>query len=178
MSNRRRGVTFLELIMATTLMTALVATVTVVLRTGHVAWEAQQGDAAKIMAANATLRHIVRRVRQAQAVTAISPPNKKEGNLSLLMPSGETLAWTLDKQAEEAFFGVDSQGPVHVLIVAASGRLDWWPCCYAPRGAPIASPALPAVVVENPWVRGVPSQQRQPPWPFSVPVYATVCVLA
>ncbi len=107
MANRRRGMTLLELIMATTLMTTMVATVTVVLRTGHVAWQAHQGDAAKIMAANATARHIVRRVRQAEAVTAISNANKKNGNLSLLMPSGETFAWTLDKPAEQAFFGID-----------------------------------------------------------------------
>jgi hypothetical protein len=100
--------TLLELIMATTLITAVVSTVGVVIRTGHVAWKARQDDSAKIMAANATVRHIVRRVRQAEAVTAISPPNKKEGHLSLLMPSGETYVWELDKQAEEAFFGVDS----------------------------------------------------------------------
>lgn len=108
MGNRRRAVTLLELMIATTLMTAMVGTVGVVLRTGHMAWEAQQGDAAKIMAANATLRHIVRRVRQAQEVTAISNSSEKAGNLSLLMPSGETLAWTLDTPAEEALFGVDS----------------------------------------------------------------------
>ncbi|NQT39293.1 MAG: hypothetical protein HQ581_17475 [Planctomycetes bacterium] len=98
----------LELIMATSLMTAMVVAVGVVLRTGHVTWQAQQADTAKIMAANATVRHIARRVRQAQAVTAISNPNAKEGSLSLLMPSGETLVWTLDKQAEETLFGVDS----------------------------------------------------------------------
>ncbi len=108
MGRSRRAVTLLELIMATTLMTTMVTAVAIVLRTGHEAWNAQQGDTAKILSAHATVRHIVRRVRQAQAVTKISNSGQKEGKLSVLMPSGETLAWELDKQPEKAFFGVDS----------------------------------------------------------------------
>ena len=102
--------TLLELIMATTLMTAMVATVSVVLRTGHVTWVAQQGDAAQIRAANATLRHIVRRVRQAQAVTLIS---SDAGKLQLLMPSGETMAWHFKEP--EVVFDVDNNNPNDLL---------------------------------------------------------------
>lgn len=108
MGNRRRGMTLLELIMATTLMTTMVATVAVVLRTGHAAWQAQQGEAAQIMAAHATVRHIVRRVRQAEAVDNISKATRIDGELKLLMPSGEKLVWKLDKGTEEARFGINS----------------------------------------------------------------------
>ncbi len=106
MGNRRRAMTLLELIMATTLMTTMVATVTVVLRTGHVAWKAQQGDAAEMMAANATLRHIVRRVRQAQAVTSITSSADITGKLSLLMPSGETMSWEHNAGKKEVSFKI------------------------------------------------------------------------
>ena len=115
MGKRRRGMTLLELIVATTLMAAMVATVTVVLRTGHVAWEAQQGDAAQIMAANATVRHIVRRVRQAQAVTSITPPGSVPGKLSVLMPSGEEMVWDHDVGKTEVAFGIDTNNPKDLL---------------------------------------------------------------
>jgi len=111
--NHRRAMTLLELIVATTLMTVMVATVAVVLRTGHVAWKAQQGDAVKIMAANATVRHIVRRVRQARAVTSITPAGSVTGKLSLLMPSGETMTWDHNVGQKEVSFKIS--GPNNVL---------------------------------------------------------------
>lgn len=113
MAKRRSGITLLELILATTLMTAIVVTVAVVLRTGHMAWEAHQGDMAQVRAANATVRHIVRRVRQAQAVTAISDPSDSSGNLAVQMPSGETLVWGHNSSTQEVAFGVGSAD--HVL---------------------------------------------------------------
>jgi hypothetical protein len=98
--------TLLELTLATSLMTTMVVGVAVVLRTGHVAWEACQGDASQIMAAGATVRHIVRRVRQAQEVTSISQPANKSGKLSLLMPSGETIVWERTNSTDEVLFGI------------------------------------------------------------------------
>jgi hypothetical protein len=106
--NRRTGTTLLELILATTLMTGMVAATAVVLRMGHVAWEANQTDAALISAANATVRHIIRRVRQAEAVTSISNPGDTSGSLSVLMPSGETMVWSHDDLARQVSFGVGS----------------------------------------------------------------------
>ncbi len=104
--------TLLELILATTLMTTMVVAVGATLRIGHVAWKAHQGDAAEIMAANATVRHVVRRVRQARAVTSISAPSDPSGSLSLLMPSGETLVWAHTAAAEEVSFGIGSADDV------------------------------------------------------------------
>jgi hypothetical protein len=102
--------TLLELIMATTLMTTMVATVGVVLRTGHMTWQAQQGDAVQIRTAHATLRHIVRRVRQARAVLDL---NTASGKLQVLMPSGEELSWRL--QGDELSFGIDTNNPMDLL---------------------------------------------------------------
>ncbi len=112
MDKRRRGMTLLELILATTLMTTMVVAVAVTLRTGHVAWQAHQDDAAQVIAANATVRHIVRRVRQAQAVTGVSRPNQASGNLSLLMPSGETMVWNHNSAKQEVSFGIGSANAV------------------------------------------------------------------
>ena len=106
--NRRAGVTLLELILATALMTGMVAATAVVLRTGHLAWQAAQTDAALISAGNATVRHIVRRVRQAEAVTAVSDPGDTSGSLSVLMPSGETMVWSHDDATRQVSYGVGS----------------------------------------------------------------------
>ena len=108
MDNRRTGTTLLELILATTLMAGMVAATAVVLRTGHVAWEANQADAVLISAGNATVRHIVRRVRQAESVTSISDPADTSGSLSVVMRSGETMVWSHDGSARQVLYGVGS----------------------------------------------------------------------
>lgn len=108
MVNRRNGTTLLELILATTLLTSMVTATAVVLRTGHVAWEANQSDVTLISSGNATVRHIVRRVRQAEAVTAISGPSDTSGSLSVLMASGETLVWDHDNGAKQVSYGIGS----------------------------------------------------------------------
>ena len=106
MDNRRAGTTLLELILATTLLTGMVVAMAVVLRTGHLAWRANQADAERISSATGTLRHIVRRVRQAEAVVAISNPSDASGSLSVLTPSGQTLVWSHDDSTRQVFFGV------------------------------------------------------------------------
>ena len=108
MDKRRTGVTLLELILATTLLTGMVVATAVVLRTGHVAWQANQADAELVSAANATVRHIVRRVRQAEAVAAISDPSDTSGSLSVLMPSGATMVWNHDGATRQVLFGTGS----------------------------------------------------------------------
>lgn len=112
MSKRRGGMTMLELIIATTLMTTLVVAVGVVVRTGRTAWDAQQGDAERIAAANNAVRHVVRRIRQAQAVAHITAPSETSGTLSLLMPLGEVLVWRHDAASRVVYFGVGSADSV------------------------------------------------------------------
>ena len=104
----RRAITLLEVVMATTLLAGLGTAAAMLLRTGHVAWSAHEEDAAGLEAAHATLRHIVRQVRQAVQVSAISSPNDNAGSLSLLMPSGETYVWSRNAATNEVYFGVSS----------------------------------------------------------------------
>src|SRR5690606_19491096 len=59
------------------------------------------------------LRHLVRNIRQAEAVTAISSAANSSGTLSLVMPSGETYAWAHDTATSQVRFGVNS--PDHLL---------------------------------------------------------------
>jgi len=106
----RRGMTLLELLLATTLMTTMVVTVAVTLRTGHSAWEAHQNDAEKTITAAATVRHVVRRVRQAEEITRLDPDATE---LELLMPSGNTMAWRF--RNNNVLFGVNTITPEDIL---------------------------------------------------------------
>jgi hypothetical protein len=100
--------TLIELIFASILTTTLVTAIAVVLRGGYSAWQAHSGDYVKIESANATLRHIVRQVRQATSVTAITASNNASGSLSVLLPSGQTDVWTRNNATNEVNFGVTS----------------------------------------------------------------------
>jgi len=104
----RRGMTLLELVLATTLLATMVGAVGIITRTGHTAWSAAQSDAARLASAGATARHIVRHVRQAQTVAAISSAGDTSGSLSLVMPSGETIVWEHDTPSSEVRYGVDA----------------------------------------------------------------------
>src|SRR4051812_39113079 len=68
-ASRRRGMTLIELIFASALTTTLITATAILLRGSYSAWQAHSGDYLKIEAAQATLRHIVRQVRQATAVS-------------------------------------------------------------------------------------------------------------
>lgn len=112
MTKRRAGMSLLELILATTLLSTLVAATGIVLRTGHAAWEANNADAVRIASANAVLRHVARRVRQAQAVTNISSVGDASGTLSLSMPTLETYVWDHDDVGDLVSFGVSTADSV------------------------------------------------------------------
>lgn len=95
-ANNRRGMTLLELVIAAAMMALLLTAVTLVLRTGRQAWEAHEADYTRLEGLHATLRHMVRQVRQADAVTAISAASDNSGALSLAMPDGSTFVWDHD----------------------------------------------------------------------------------
>ena len=88
--------TLLELIIASSMMALLLTAVTLVLRTSRQAWEAHEGDYTRLEGLHGSLRHIVRQVRQADAVTAISAATDNSGGLSLAMPGGSTIVWDHD----------------------------------------------------------------------------------
>jgi prepilin-type N-terminal cleavage/methylation domain-containing protein len=105
-NSRQHGFTLLEL-MATTAMLAVLSTATMTLvRTSYSAWNRHEDDQETRQAGIAVLRHIVRHVRQATAVMAVSNANDNEGALAVLMPSGQTLVWKLDGKTKRVLFGV------------------------------------------------------------------------
>lgn len=104
-NRRRRGMTLLELVLASTMMTVVVTSVAMLLRGVHVAWEAEEGDLRRLEAAHATLRHIVRQARQAQSVAAITAAGNTAGSLSLSMPSGAVFVWARDSATNQVKFG-------------------------------------------------------------------------
>ncbi len=103
---KRRGMTLLELIIASSMMAVLLTAATLVLRTSRQAWEAHEGDYTRLEGLHATLRHMVRQVRQADAVTAISAAGDNSGALTLAMPDGSTVAWDHDGATSTVRCGV------------------------------------------------------------------------
>lgn len=80
--------------MAAAAITAtLMASSMVVIRSSYAAWQAHEGDMARTAAADAVLRHIVRNIRQATAVTAITDPSDATGRLDLTNASGGAEYW-------------------------------------------------------------------------------------
>jgi hypothetical protein len=102
----RQGLTLLELIIASAMLTTVVAGVGLVLRGMHLAWQAHEQDSKRIQAAHATLRHVVRECRQASAVTAITAPTETAGSLSVALPDGSTAVWARNSGSDEVNFGI------------------------------------------------------------------------
>jgi hypothetical protein len=88
------------------MMSSVMTAAGVVLRGSYAAWRAHQDDLERIESAHATVRHIVRKLRQAQRVTAISASSATAGSISLLMPTGETLAWARSGGNNQVDYGV------------------------------------------------------------------------
>lgn len=101
----RRGYTLLEIVLASGLLTVMATAAAVVLRGGQLAWLAHEDDLARVASAQAVTRHVVRQVRQAQAVVDISPPLSTSGTLSLLMPDGQTFVWEHQVGSQSVLFG-------------------------------------------------------------------------
>jgi len=103
---KRSGMTLLELLLATAMMTTVLTAVAVLLRGAHASWTAQQQDTEQLMALHATVRHIVRHTRQATAVTALSAADEAAGTLSVEMPGGETYVWSRSSGTNQVLFGI------------------------------------------------------------------------
>ena len=104
----RRGYTLLELVIATAMLATLTTSVSLLLRGTQAAWRAQAQDTELLEAAHATARHVVRHLRQAAAVSAITLPSDAAGSLSALMPNGETYVWTRSSGDNTVRFGLGS----------------------------------------------------------------------
>ena len=98
----------LEVVIATSMLAMVLTTVSVVMRSGRQAWEAHEEDYTRIEAAHATLRHIVRQVRHADAVTEITSKTDNSGRLGLLLPSGDIRIWDHDGATNMVNCGIGS----------------------------------------------------------------------
>lgn len=78
---------------ATAITATLMASSMVVIRSSYAAWQAHEGDMVKTAAADAVLRHIIRNVRQAVSVSAITASSDTAGRLEVLNSSGGTDYW-------------------------------------------------------------------------------------
>jgi prepilin-type N-terminal cleavage/methylation domain-containing protein len=90
---KRRGLSLLEMMAATTIMSAVMGAVVVVVQSSYACWSAHESDLDIEENAYAVLNHFVREMRQATAVTAISAASNNAGLLSVTNSSGATVTW-------------------------------------------------------------------------------------
>src|SRR5688500_8241087 len=92
-TNHRRGFTLVEVIAATAILATLTTASFALVRTANDAWRRHRDDMLQRGQATATLQHLVRRIRQASNVAAISTAADMSGSLTLQMPDGSTAMW-------------------------------------------------------------------------------------
>src|SRR4029079_17398219 len=95
--NRFRGLSLLEMMAATAIMSTVTAAVVVVMNTGFSAWKAQEADIDVLENGYGVLRHLARQLRQSTSVTAITAAANTTGSLSFTLASGA--ACTLGRNA-------------------------------------------------------------------------------
>jgi prepilin-type N-terminal cleavage/methylation domain-containing protein len=101
---RPRGLSLLEMMVATAMMATLMASVVVVLRSGYAVWNAQEADIDKLENGYGVLRHFVQQMRQAEAVTVISAAGDTTGDLSFETATGTTQSWSHNGAPKEVLF--------------------------------------------------------------------------
>lgn len=91
---RRRGFTLLELVVTTSLVGITVTAIATLLRSSVATWDAAESDRSRLDAAHSVVRHFVRGLRQAQAVTAVSAPTATNGTITITTVSNQTASWS------------------------------------------------------------------------------------
>jgi prepilin-type N-terminal cleavage/methylation domain-containing protein len=101
---RRRGMSLLEMMVATAMLATLMASVVVVMRSGYAVWNAQEADIDVLENGYGVLRHFVQQIRQADSVTAISAASDTTGDVSILTATGVTRTWAHNGAQEQVYF--------------------------------------------------------------------------
>lgn len=83
----------MEMVAATAITSSLMVSSMVVVRSSYAAWQAHQGDVDRLVSADAVLRHVVRGIRQAAEVSAITDSTNTTGRLDLVNAAGGTDYW-------------------------------------------------------------------------------------
>ena len=84
------GLSLLEMMAATAIMATATAAIIVAMNTGYAVWNAQEADIDVLENGYGVLRHFVRQMRQATAVTAITASGNTLGSLSFTTAAGAT----------------------------------------------------------------------------------------
>jgi hypothetical protein len=107
----RHALSLLEMMVATTIMATIMASVVVVMRSGYAVWNAQVADIDVLENGYGVLRHFVQQMRQADSIAAISLPSDTTGDLSFVTATAVTRAWTHNGGPKEVYLnnGVSNQ---------------------------------------------------------------------
>jgi prepilin-type N-terminal cleavage/methylation domain-containing protein len=105
---RRRGFTLVEAIAATAIMATLTTASFALVRTANNAWLRHRDDSNRRREAVVAMQHIMRRVRQASRVTAITAAGDAAGSLTLQMTSGTNAIWSRNSGTNQVLFGTTS----------------------------------------------------------------------
>ena len=87
----RSGFSLLEMVIAMTLLSIVMTAAAVVLRTGRDAWAAHENDHVRIRTAHASVRHIVRSVREATEIVTVTTGVTTNSRLTVRLNDGDTL---------------------------------------------------------------------------------------
>src|SRR3954453_16017630 len=101
--NLRSGLSLLEMMAATAIMSTVTAAVVVVMNSGFSAWKAQEGDIDVLENGYGVLRHVARQLRQSTSVTAITAAGNTTGSLSFIMASGAACTWARNASSDVYF---------------------------------------------------------------------------
>ncbi len=88
--------TLLEVMAAATITASMMASTVVLLRSSYAVWRAHDEDHEQAENAHAVLRHIVRSLRQASAVTSITDPSDDAGEIGFVTAAGTKIVYTAD----------------------------------------------------------------------------------
>ena len=108
MNRTRRGrtaFTLVEMIAATAILATLTTASFALVRTANDAWRRHRDDSLQRAQATAALQHIVRRIRQATQVTAISTSADMSGYLTLQMADGTSARWDHNGGTSQILYG-------------------------------------------------------------------------
>ena len=107
-NRHRRAFTLVEMIAATAIMATLTVASFTLVRTANSAWLRHRDDSNSRREATAAMIHIVRRIRQASRVTAITPAADAAGSLTLLMAGSATVVWSRNAGTNQVLYGTST----------------------------------------------------------------------
>lgn len=123
----RGGFSLLEMVIAMTLLSVVMTAVTSVLGTSRQAWEAHEADHVQLRTAHATVRHIVRAVREAAEIVNITTGSTTNTRLTVILSDGDTLTWQHDSSRKTISLTQTSVSNTPTVIAEGVETLEFVP---------------------------------------------------